>query len=89
VLCVAGGAAAVYPLEAGIISLECPGLDWEGYPMLERHFDEAEAFLKTATGQGRSVLVHCAAGSNRSAVVLVAWLLSQEPEQGHERENEG
>ena len=55
----------------GIAYEELGGEDEEGYAMLESHLDAARAFVATARPDG-VVLVHCAAGLNRSGVVVAA-----------------
>ena len=47
------------------------GEDEEKYPMLDRHLQAARAFIGPARRTGR-VLVHCAAGLNRSGVLVAA-----------------
>lgn len=42
---------------------------------ISRVFDKAFAFLKEAEDQNEPVLVHCAAGANRSATIVIAWLM--------------
>ena len=55
----------------GIAFEELGGEDEEGYAMLESHLDAARAFVAKARPDG-VVLVHCAAGLNRSGVVVAA-----------------
>lgn len=73
VLCCAEGAGADYP--SSISFLEVPGLDQEAYPMLTDLFEKARTFVDGARDEGRGVLVHCVAGSNRAGVVAVAYLM--------------
>ena len=40
-----------------------------------RVFPKAFAFLRKAENEGQPVLVHCAAGANRSATIVIAWLM--------------
>lgn len=45
---------------------------------ISRVFDVAFQFLNQAKDGGKSVLVHCAAGANRSATIVIAWLMISE-----------
>lgn len=47
--------------------------DEDGYAM-DRHFDEANAFLRGCRAEGRKVIVHCIMGINRSSAALAAFL---------------
>ena len=40
-----------------------------------RVFPQAFRFLQTASDENQPTLVHCAAGANRSATVVIAWLM--------------
>lgn len=42
---------------------------------ISRVFEAAFAFLQAAQDNSEPVLVHCAAGANRSATVVMAWLM--------------
>lgn len=42
---------------------------------ISRVFDEAFTFLQMVQDSSDRVLVHCAAGANRSATLVVAWLM--------------
>ena len=42
---------------------------------ISRVFDDAFKFLKEAEEKKEPVLVHCAAGANRSAAIVIAWLM--------------
>jgi len=59
--------------KAGIIWLEIPAQDEDGYAMLGRHLEECRRFIAEARAapQGKC-LVHCQAGVNRSGVVVAA-----------------
>ena len=57
--------------DRGIEYLQLDGEDEEGYPMLDRHLQAAREFIGPARRTGR-VLVHCAAGLNRSGVLVAA-----------------
>lgn len=43
--------------------------------MLERHHEEASAFVRRAKAEGGRVLIHCQAGINRSGVLACAELM--------------
>ena len=65
--------------KAGISAIGLPGaLDKEGYPMLDAHFADAQAFLAAQLAAGRTVFVHCHEGKNRSACICVAYLVVAE-----------
>mmetsp|Transcript_44644 Transcript_44644/g.96747 ORF Transcript_44644/g.96747 Transcript_44644/m.96747 type:complete len:209 (+) Transcript_44644:1-627(+) len=49
--------------------------DEEEYPLLDAHFEACCSFLDECASQGRRVLVHCMAGVNRSASIVVAYLM--------------
>ena len=60
----------------GVVDSLClPGLDQEEYPMLKKHLDDAVTFLDQQRAFKRQVLIHCVAGSNRSGVIAVAYLM--------------
>jgi atypical dual specificity phosphatase len=42
---------------------------------IARVFDIAFQFLQQAKDRNERVLVHCAAGANRSATIVIAWLM--------------
>ena len=56
---------------AGIAYLAIHAEDVSGYALLERHLEEATAFLQAHD----VVLIHCFAGANRSAALAIAHLL--------------
>lgn len=49
--------------------------DMPGYDLLGNHFDETRKFLDDCAQSDRKALVHCAAGINRSAALVVAYLM--------------
>jgi atypical dual specificity phosphatase len=56
----------------GISMLEINACDEEGYPMLADHMEEARAFIEKARSSEGRCVVHCAAGINRSGVIVAA-----------------
>lgn len=50
-------------------------LDQPDYDILSSHFDDFFNFVEHCRQQNRSVLVHCQAGINRSAVLCVAYYM--------------
>eukprot|EP00656_Telonema_subtile_P015107 TRINITY_DN17868_c0_g1_i1.p1 TRINITY_DN17868_c0_g1~~TRINITY_DN17868_c0_g1_i1.p1 ORF type:complete len:254 (-),score=45.76 TRINITY_DN17868_c0_g1_i1:79-840(-) len=52
--------------------------DYEGYPLLTRHAQEAAAVIAEAKETGGRCLVHCFAGMNRSAALCVSCLMRGE-----------
>lgn len=48
--------------------------DEEGYDLLS-HFEAARAFIDSVHASGGKVLVHCAAGINRSGLVVVCYAM--------------
>lgn len=49
--------------------------DMPGYDLLGNHFDETRQFLDVCAANDRKALVHCAAGINRSAALVVAYYM--------------
>lgn len=51
--------------------------DEEDYPLMDKHWEEAHAFINQGNNDGNKekVLVHCVAGHNRSALVVAARVL--------------
>ena len=80
VLNMAGSVASAYTnqqalREIGIVQKVIAAEDEETYPLLERHWQEAQDFIH-ANGTEK-ILVHCVAGHNRSALIVAAdYLLS-------------
>mmetsp|Transcript_6901 Transcript_6901/g.15726 ORF Transcript_6901/g.15726 Transcript_6901/m.15726 type:complete len:261 (-) Transcript_6901:24-806(-) len=73
------GPAGRGPVEAyeqgGIAYLEIPAEDDEEFPLLQNHFAECRAFIAKARENGSRCLVHCAAGINRSGLVVGAEMM--------------
>lgn len=64
-----------YPPESGIYAYDqFSALDVDGYDIMQ-HFPRAEVFINRAKYSGGKVLVHCAAGVNRSGVICVAYVM--------------
>jgi hypothetical protein len=59
----------------GIAYAAVDAQDDRNFPLLERCLPKATAFIAEMHAEGRSVLVHCMAGVNRSATLAVAYLL--------------
>ena len=49
--------------------------DSYGYDILDNHLDEFLEFMDECIGAKQKVLVHCVAGINRSATLLIAYLV--------------
>lgn len=49
--------------------------DSYGYDILDNHLDDFLEFMDECIGAGKKVLVHCVAGVNRSATLLIAYLV--------------
>jgi atypical dual specificity phosphatase len=56
----------------GVEMLEIEGQDEEGYQMLANHTKEAQEWIEKARSSGGRCVVHCAAGANRSGVIVAA-----------------
>lgn len=67
----AAGPAARTDLE-GFEQLEFNAEDEENYPMLQKHLEDARAFIASAKDAGGKCLVHCVAGISRSGVLVAA-----------------
>ena len=57
---------------------EVEAQDQRDFPLLARCLAPARDFIGAAHKEGRAVLVHCMAGVNRSATLVVAHLLLRE-----------
>ncbi len=65
-----------YPPETGIVGyVEFKADDSEMYDMLQ-HFPRAKTFIDDAKVKGGKVLVHCAMGINRSALICAAYIIA-------------
>jgi len=49
--------------------------DDKKYPLIEKHWDEAEKFISNAISQNRPCLVHCVQGQNRSGLIVCAFYM--------------
>lgn len=65
--------AEFYPFGWNYLGLECD--DAANYDILGKHMREFIAFMDKCVGEKKKVLVHCAAGINRSATLLIAYLV--------------
>lgn len=62
-----------YPFGWRYLGLECD--DSAKYDILGNHLDEFVAFMDECVVNKKKVLVHCVAGINRSATLLIAYLV--------------
>lgn len=67
--------AEYYPTGWNYLGLQCD--DTSNYDILGNHLDEFTAFMDKCVGEKKKVLVHCAAGINRSATLLIAYLVQR------------
>lgn len=65
--------AEFYPFGWNYLGLDCD--DAVSYDILGKHMREFIAFMDKCVGEKKKVLVHCAAGINRSATLLIAYLV--------------
>jgi len=49
--------------------------DDKKYPLIEKHWDEAEKFINDAISKNRPCLVHCVQGQNRSGLIVCAYYM--------------
>ena len=49
--------------------------DVEDFPLLEKHWDEAHAFIQDGVSHNEVILVHCMGGWNRSVLIVAAEYL--------------
>ena len=56
----------------GVEYAECDATDCEGYPILQKHLEEARSFI-ARQGQRGPVLIHCFSGQNRSAALALGY----------------
>ena len=74
------GPTAVHPATVedyakhGITYKVIDAQDEEDYPLLDKHWEEAHAFI-TVGDKNEKVLVHCVAGHNRSSLIVAAQCL--------------
>ena len=62
-----------YPFGWNYLGLKCD--DDAKYDILGKHLDEFVAFMDECVVNKRKVLVHCVAGINRSATLLIAYMV--------------
>jgi predicted protein tyrosine phosphatase len=62
-----------YPFGWNYLGLECD--DTADYDILGKHLSEFSSFMNKCIREKKHVLVHCAAGINRSATLLIAYLV--------------
>lgn len=62
-----------YPNGWNYLGLECD--DAPNYDILGKHLSEFIAFMDECDREKKKVLVHCVAGINRSATLLIAYLV--------------
>ncbi len=67
--------AEYYPFGWNYIGFECD--DAPNYDILGKHLSEFCEFMDVCVGEKKNVLVHCAAGINRSATLLIAYLVER------------
>lgn len=65
--------AEYYPFGWRYLGLECD--DSANYDIIGKHIDEFTDFMDECVVNKHKVLVHCAAGINRSATLLIAYLV--------------
>ena len=62
----------------GIAYLQLSARDDRNFPLLDTFFKPASEFIASAHAEGGAVLVHCMAGVNRSATIVVAYLMMRD-----------
>lgn len=67
--------AEYYPLGWNYRGLQCD--DNPNYDILSKDFEEFTEFMEKCVGEKKGVLVHCVAGINRSATLLIAYLVER------------
>lgn len=67
--------AEYYPFGWNYLGLDCD--DAASYDILGKHMTEFIAFMDNCIGEKKKVLVHCSAGINRSATLLIAYLVKR------------
>ena len=67
--------AEYYPFGWNYLGFECD--DDPTYDILGKHLSDFCEFMDKCVGEKKKVLVHCAAGINRSATLLIAYLVER------------
>lgn len=62
-----------YPVEISYMAVEAP--DRKDYDLIGTHLTDCTEFVRGAAMGGGKVLVHCTLGVNRSATIIVAYLI--------------
>ena len=62
----------------GLHYMQLNALDDAAYDIIGRHLLEAAAFIRSARRNAGACLIHCHAGVNRSAALMIAYLLLDE-----------
>ena len=62
----------------GIAYLQLSAHDDRDFPLLDNFLKPASEFIASAHADGGAVLVHCMAGVNRSATIVVAYLMMRD-----------
>ena len=62
-------------LGEGVDYAECDATDVEGYDVIEKHLENAVAFIRRRKGP---VLIHCFSGQNRSAALALGYLMTEQ-----------
>lgn len=53
-------------------------IDADGYPIIDKHGETAFKFINKCKKNNKKVLVHCRSGVNRSATIVVGYLIKHE-----------
>ncbi|CAJ1455518.1 unnamed protein product [Effrenium voratum] len=74
-MCIYTPRGALPPSDMRLLHIDADDCD---YPILEKHYQEFEAFVTKAKADKCKTLVHCQAGMNRSSVLCAAYLMHAE-----------